>query len=118
MSDDSSPPSEFSPPRWDSRASQSTKGIGYHLVIEEGEVRRVRTRFYFGTDETTATITARAKDAEWEEIKRDWSARWRSFEYDELVKRDKVNLDIFWLPLPQHPSVSLVDTFLSVGATA
>jgi type I restriction enzyme M protein len=23
--------------------------------------------------------------------------RWRCFEYDELVKRDKVNLDIFWL---------------------
>jgi type I restriction enzyme M protein len=23
--------------------------------------------------------------------------RWRSFEYDELIKRDKVNLDIFWL---------------------
>ena len=23
--------------------------------------------------------------------------RWRCFEYDELIKRDKVNLDIFWL---------------------
>jgi type I restriction enzyme M protein len=23
--------------------------------------------------------------------------RWRSFEYDDLTKRDKVNLDIFWL---------------------
>jgi type I restriction enzyme M protein len=23
--------------------------------------------------------------------------RWRSYEYDELMKRDKVNLDIFWL---------------------
>ena len=23
--------------------------------------------------------------------------RWRSFEYDDLLKRDKVNLDIFWL---------------------
>jgi type I restriction enzyme M protein len=23
--------------------------------------------------------------------------RWRAFDYDELVKRDKVNLDIFWL---------------------
>ncbi len=23
--------------------------------------------------------------------------RWRSFEYEELVKRDKVNLDLFWL---------------------
>ncbi|MFO0877412.1 MAG: hypothetical protein U0840_08560 [Gemmataceae bacterium] len=31
-----------------------------------------------------------------------WSAetpegRWRSYDYDDLVKRDKVNLDIFWL---------------------
>ena len=23
--------------------------------------------------------------------------RWRSFDYEELIKRDKVNLDIFWL---------------------
>lgn len=23
--------------------------------------------------------------------------RWRCFDYDELIKRDKVNLDIFWL---------------------
>jgi type I restriction enzyme M protein len=23
--------------------------------------------------------------------------RWRAFDYDELQKRDKVNLDIFWL---------------------
>src|ERR1700737_3595537 len=23
--------------------------------------------------------------------------RWRSFEYDELLKRDKVSLDVFWL---------------------
>ena len=23
--------------------------------------------------------------------------RWRPFEYDELLKRDKVNLDLFWL---------------------
>ena len=23
--------------------------------------------------------------------------RWRSFDYEEIIKRDKVNLDIFWL---------------------
>ncbi|MFM7184774.1 MAG: SAM-dependent DNA methyltransferase, partial [Planctomycetota bacterium] len=23
--------------------------------------------------------------------------RWRAFDYDELIKRDKVSLDIFWL---------------------
>jgi type I restriction enzyme M protein len=31
----------------------------------------------------------------WSESNAD--GRWRSFEYDELLKRDKVNLDIFWL---------------------
>jgi type I restriction enzyme M protein len=31
----------------------------------------------------------------WSEKKPD--GRWRSFAYDELIKRDKVNLDIFWL---------------------
>ncbi len=36
------------------------------------------------------------------ERKQTWSeqnpeGRWRSFSYDELVKRDKLNLDIFWL---------------------
>ena len=25
------------------------------------------------------------------------ACRWRSFTYDELIKRDKVNLDLFWL---------------------
>ena len=28
---------------------------------------------------------------------KDPEGRWRSFNYEELVKRDKVNLDIFWL---------------------
>ena len=32
----------------------------------------------------------------WDEEKNP-DGRWRVFEYDELVKRDKVNLDIFWL---------------------
>jgi len=29
--------------------------------------------------------------------KRNPNGRWRAFSYDELIKRDKVNLDIFWL---------------------
>jgi type I restriction enzyme M protein len=29
--------------------------------------------------------------------KRTESERWKSFTYEELTKRDKVNLDIFWL---------------------
>jgi type I restriction enzyme M protein len=31
----------------------------------------------------------------WSEDKPD--GRWRCFDYDELIKRDKVNLDLFWL---------------------
>jgi len=29
--------------------------------------------------------------------KRNSEGRWRSFDYEELIKRDKVNFDIFWL---------------------
>jgi type I restriction enzyme M protein len=38
-----------------------------------------------------------------EKRRQDWSedkkpdGRWRSFDYDEIIKRDKANLDIFWL---------------------
>lgn len=35
------------------------------------------------------------RKATWSEKKPD--GRWRSFTYDELMIRDKVNLDIFWL---------------------
>jgi type I restriction enzyme M protein len=35
------------------------------------------------------------RKASWTEAKPE--GRWRGFEYDELVKRDKVNLDLFWL---------------------
>lgn len=33
--------------------------------------------------------------ATWTEKKQD--GRWRAFDYDELSKRDKISLDIFWL---------------------
>ena len=32
----------------------------------------------------------------WSEDKKP-DGRWRSFTYDEIIKRDKANLDIFWL---------------------
>src|SRR5207244_3292701 len=35
------------------------------------------------------------RKATWSETNPD--GRWRSFDYDDLLKRDKVNLDIFWL---------------------
>ena len=40
-------------------------------------------------------IFKKARQATWTEDKPD--GRWRSFDYDELTKRDKMNLDIFWL---------------------
>jgi type I restriction enzyme M protein len=36
------------------------------------------------------------RKATWTE-KRNPNGRWRGFGYDEIIKRDKVNLDIFWL---------------------
>jgi type I restriction enzyme M protein len=36
------------------------------------------------------------RKANWDAEKNE-GGRWRSFDYDELVKRDKINLDIFWL---------------------
>ena len=33
---------------------------------------------------------------EWSEDKKP-DGRWRSFDYDEIIKRDKASLDIFWL---------------------
>ena len=36
------------------------------------------------------------RKATWTE-KRSPNGRWRAFDYDEIIKRDKVSLDIFWL---------------------
>ena len=43
-----------------------------------------------------------AKSSSWFERKATWSeentdGRWRAYDYDELVARDKASLDIFWL---------------------
>ena len=36
------------------------------------------------------------REATWTE-KRNPNGRWRAYEYQDLVKRDKASLDIFWL---------------------
>jgi len=36
-----------------------------------------------------------SRQATWSEINPD--GRWRCFDYADIIKRDKVNLDIFWL---------------------
>ena len=39
--------------------------------------------------------TAKKRKPNWSEENTD--GRWRAYEYDELVARDKASLDIFWL---------------------
>jgi hypothetical protein len=46
------------------------------------------------------------RKATWSE--EDAAGRWRAFEYDELLKRDKVNLDLFWLKRAPCCSLRLV----------
>ena len=40
-------------------------------------------------------LTRLNRAATWSEANPD--GRWRAFEYEELIQRDKVNLDIFWI---------------------
>ena len=52
-----------------------------------------RTRCAATTSTTSSNPTCRARPRD----ERTESERWRSFAYDELIARDKVNLDITWL---------------------
>ena len=54
------------------------------------------------------------RKATWSQ-KRNPQGRWRAFFYDELVKRDKVNLDIFWL---RDESLEDSDSLPEPGAIA
>ena len=40
-------------------------------------------------------LTRIAREASWSESNP--QGRWRCFDYEDIIKRDKVNLDIFWL---------------------
>ena len=46
-------------------------------------------------DEFVKCYTAKKRKPTWSEENTD--GRWRSYDYDELVARDKASLDIFWL---------------------
>ena len=46
-------------------------------------------------DEFVKLYNAKNRKANWNEDKGE--GRWRSYSYDEIVARDKTNLDIFWL---------------------
>ena len=43
----------------------------------------------------TDTAVIASRKATWSEKKPD--GRWRAYDYDELIARDKASLDIFWL---------------------
>ena len=45
----------------------------------------------------TASRLGRRHERENTWSEEDPKGRWRSFSYEELLKRDKLNLDIFWL---------------------
>ena len=49
------------------------------------------------TSSWSATAPATATSASRPGAEKNPDGRWRSFDYDDLMKRDKVNLDIFWL---------------------
>ena len=65
-----------------------------HALHPEDEPARSGPTWTSSWSATTRATAISAKPT-WSE--KNPEGRWRSFDYDELVKRDKVNLDIFWL---------------------
>lgn len=69
-------------------------------------------------DEFVKCYTAKRRKPTWSEKNTD--GRWRAYDYDELVARDKASLDIFWLkdesledsenlPTPEVIAAEIVD---------
>lgn len=56
-----------------------------HFTLKENPLQRA------DLDDFVASYAAKDR------TKRKTGERWRAFTYEELTKRDKVNLDIFWL---------------------
>ena len=56
-----------------------------HFTLKENPLKRA------DLEDFVACFSAKDR------TKRAESERWRSFSYEELLKRDKVNLDLFWL---------------------
>ena len=57
-----------------------------HFTLKQNPLRRVHLNEF-----VESYLAGSSRDARLE------SERWKSFEYDELIARDKVNLDITWL---------------------
>jgi type I restriction enzyme M protein len=68
-----------------------------HFTLKENTLKRGDlddfVACYFGRVGKTATGTSRSTSRQ----NRVETKRFKAFTYDELIKRDKVNLDIFWL---------------------
>jgi type I restriction enzyme M protein len=83
-----------------------------HFTLKTNPLRRELlddfVRCYFNLDQTEAESFRKQENPKRPSVQTritrepTWSpdnpdGRWRCFEYEELIKRDKVNLDIFWL---------------------
>lgn len=70
-----------------------------HFTLKESTLKRADldefVDCYFGC--SGASMKRDGVDSQSQRYKRTESERFKSFSYDELLKRDKVNLDIFWL---------------------
>lgn len=73
-----------------------------HFTLKESTLKRSDldefVSCYFGcSDGVSPSGKSAVTDRRYNRYKRTESERFKSFTYDELLKRDKVNLDIFWL---------------------
>ncbi len=75
-----------------------------HFTLKESTLKRADlddfVNCYFGRTKSTPhpiPLPVRGGEGGASRHKRTASERFKSFTYDELLKRDKVNLDIFWL---------------------
>ena len=62
-----------------------------YLFQSEG----IRNFFVLAPNLTPSTTDRHRRKSTWSE--KNPEGRWRGFDYDELIRRDKVNLDLFWL---------------------
>ena len=74
-----------------------------HFTLKTNPLKRSDLDDFVKCYKAGAGARARRKDTWSEDLKElspgqtEYKGRWRGFDYDELVARDKASLDIFWL---------------------
>jgi type I restriction enzyme M protein len=63
-----------------------------HFTLKTGSLKRSDLDEFV---ECYSPVNRHVRKPTWSEDNPD--GRWRSFDYEELIQRDKVNLDIFWI---------------------